>query len=671
MRITVIAQNGEVIGDSDEPSDQMENHGSRPEVIGALSRGAGSAVRYSTSVKHDLLYRAYRQNDGPRQRVLRVAVSFSEVQDVTRSLGRTLLVGLLLFSLFGLMVAYFFSRRLSNRVNRLAEFSKAVADGQFAQPILPRSGDDELNVLEQNLRDMSLKIRDNINALRSEKEKLDSILRCMVEGLVVIDPKGKVLLINDQAKTMFGVTEEQIRDGSFVEISRSPAMRAILREMSEFDFAKNTYSKRVSVEDGRWFRVNAVSLRNGTERPNGSILVFHDITEIQRLETVRSDFVANVSHELRTPLTAIRGYVETLLQHPPSDPADANQFLTIIDRHSERLSRLTEDLLVLSDLESGTRKMTFKPVEAGQLVQRVLEVFWDRAAKRKVSLSYSFSSGLPSIIGDYDSLQQLFIKLVDNAVKFTPAGGSVTINACTHYGAPAGAMIEIAVVDTGTGIAEKDLPRLTERFYRVDKARSRELGGTGLGLAIVKHIVLAHGGELKFESVINKGTTVRVFLPGVAAQKTPDATLFLCTWNSCRSQMAEGFARQLVRDGQRVYSAGTAPKDIHPMAIQVMKEVGIDISGQHSKGVEAIPLNQIQRIVTLCGEAADSCPALSEKVEHIQWSLSDPALVQGPRDEILRSFREVRDQIHEQVEKLFAAASRGTADSPVAQQPRI
>ena len=526
VRITVIAQDGTVIGDSDEPATQLENHGLRPEVIAALSSGAGSAVRYSTSVKRDLLYRAYRQNDGPRQRIVRVAVSFSEVQSVIQSLGRTLLLGVLLCSIFGLAVAYFFSRRVSNRVNRLAEFSKAVAEGQFAQPILPRSGDDELNVLEQNLRDMSLRIRDTIKELRSEKEKVDSILQCMVEGLVVIDPKGKVLLINNQAKTMFGVTDEQIRDGSFVEISRSPAMRTILREVLAFDFSNHTYSKRISVEDGRWFTVNAVSLRNGTERPSGSILVFHDITEIQRLETVRSDFVANVSHELRTPLTAIRGYVETLLQHPPSDPADANQFLTIIDRHSERLSRLTEDLLVLSDLESGTRKMTSRPVEAGQLVQRVLEVFWDRAAKRKVSLSYSFSSGLPLILGDYDRLQQLFINLVDNAVKYTPSGGSVTITAThTHLGAQADAWVEIAVADTGAGIAEKDLPRLTERFYRVDKARSRELGGTGLGLAIVKHIVLAHGGELKIESAINHGTTVRVLLPAVAAENNSDGVL--------------------------------------------------------------------------------------------------------------------------------------------------
>ena len=342
----MIAQDGTVIGDSDEPATQLENHGLRPEVIAALSSGAGSAVRYSTSVKRDLLYRAYRDTAGDKQRIVRVAVSFSEVQNVIHSLGRTLLLGLVLCSIFGLAVAYYFSRRMSNRVNRLAEFSKAVAEGQFAQSILPRSGDDELNVLEQNLRDMSSKSA-TISKSRSER-KVDSILRCMVEGLVVIDPKGKVLLINDQAKTMFGVTDEQIRDGSFVEISRSPAMRTILREVLAFDFSKNSYSKRISLEDGRWFGVNAVSLRNGTDRPSGSILVFHDITEIQRLETVRSDFVANVSHELRTPLTAIRGYVETLLHSPPPDPVDAKQFLNIIDRHSERLSRLTEDLLTLS-----------------------------------------------------------------------------------------------------------------------------------------------------------------------------------------------------------------------------------------------------------------------------------------------------------------------------------
>jgi two-component system phosphate regulon sensor histidine kinase PhoR len=583
-----------------------------------------------------------------------------------------LFFGLLFCSLSGLAVAYFFSRRLSQRVNRLTEFSKTVAEGKFTQPIFPRSGDDELNVLEQNLHDMSLKIRNNINELRSEKEKIDSILRCMVEGLAVIDPKGKVLLINEQARTMFGVTDEQIRDGSFVEISRNPEIRTVLREVLAFDFSKDTYSKRVSIEDGRWFRVNAVSLRNGKEQSSGSILVFHDITEIQRLETVRSDFVANVSHELRTPLTAIRGYVETLLHHPPANRADANQFLAIIDRHSERLSRLTEDLLILSDLESGTRKMTIKPVEAGQLVQRVLEVFWDRAAKKTVNLTYSLPPGLPLILGDYDRLQQLFINLVDNAVKYTPAGGSVTITAThAHCGPETDAGIEIAVADTGAGISEKDLPRLTERFYRVDKARSRELGGTGLGLAIVKHIVQAHGAELRIESTLQKGTTVRVILPGVAAQESPDSTLFLCSANSCRSQMAEGFARHLAPDNHRVHSAGTAPTEIHPLAIQVMKEVGIDISGQRSKGLDAVPLDEIQRIVTLGGRAVPNNPTLPKNVERIHWPVRNLALAQGNQEEILQRVREVRDQIRERVEKLFSSARRDATRSPSLEQPRI
>ncbi|MGB7947152.1 MAG: ATP-binding protein [Candidatus Binatia bacterium] len=657
VHITVIAPDGTVIGDSDEPTRELDNQSSRPEVVEALSQGAGSAVRYSSVAKDELVYRAYRQIQGDGERIVRVAVSFSEVQKVTQFIGRTLLVGLLLCSLSGLAVAYLFSRRLSKRINRLTEFSKEVAEGQFTEPIFPRTGDDELNLLEQNLHDMSLRIRDNINDLKSEKEKVDSILRCMVEGLVVIDPKGKVLLINDQAKTMFGVTDEQIRDGSFVEISRNPEIRAVLREVLAFDFSKHTYSKRVSIEDGRWFRVNAVSLKSGKEQASGSILVFHDITEIQRLETVRSDFVANVSHELRTPLTAIRGYVETLLHSPPANPADANQFLTIIERHAERLSRLTEDLLILSDIESGTRKMTIRTVEPGQLVQRVLEVFWDRAAKKGVTLTYSLPPKSPLIFGDYDRLQQLFINLVDNAIKYTPSGGSVTITATqAPSSTPAGTAIEIAVTDTGAGIAEKDLPRLTERFYRVDKARSRELGGTGLGLAIVKHIVQAHEGELKIESILNKGTTIRVLLPAVAAEKNPDAILFLCTGNSCGSQMAEGFARRLASKRLRVYSAGTDPKAIHPLAVKVMKETGIDISGQRSKGLDAVPLDSIDLVITLCADPTKACANLPIIAAQEHWPLPDPALARGDERQILQVFREVRDAIRSRVETLFSPA---------------
>ncbi len=370
-------------------------------------------------------------------------------------------------------------------------------------------------MLEQRLTEMSLKIRDNLQLVVDEKEKADSILRCMIEGVLVLDPKGQVLVMNDQAKAMFHIAPERdVAGASMLEISRHPEMHKILAEVLAFDFFQQRYSKEVELDEERWFRVNAVRLRDFRGASLGSILVFHDITDIKRFESMRSDFVANVSHELRTPLTAIRGYVETLLDTPPADPEDGRQFLTIIDRHSERLSRLTEDLLTLSDLESGNIRLMLHALDANQLIQRVLEIFWDRAAKKNIRLTHRPADDLPRLQGDLDRLQQLFINLVDNAIKYTPPGGEVSLTAARTAGKNGAAQIEIAVTDTGPGIPEKDLPRLTERFYRVDKARSRDLGGTGLGLAIVKHIVQAHKGELKIESALNKGTTVRVLIAG-------------------------------------------------------------------------------------------------------------------------------------------------------------
>jgi thioredoxin type arsenate reductase len=320
--------------------------------------------------------------------------------------------------------------------------------------------------------------------------------------------------------------------------------------------------------------------------------------------------------------------------------------------------------LILSDLESGKVQITRHPVDVAQLIQRVLEVFWDQAAKKKIDLSRVVAAGLPPLLGDPDRLQQLFINLIDNALKYTPSGGRVTITATMVPSKDAPHQIEISVADTGPGIPEKDLPRLAERFYRVDKARSRELGGTGLGLAIVKHIIQAHGGELKIESVVQKGTTVRVFLPSVPVEKQA-ATLFLCTGNSCRSQMAEGFARQLAPVGHRVFSAGTHPNGIHPLTIQVMQEIGVDITAQRSKKLEAVPLNEISRVITLCDEDTGSCPTLPLNAERLHWPLRDPALASGNEQEVLHVFRKVRDEIRDRVEQLFAGAPRQFSPLPV------
>jgi two-component system phosphate regulon sensor histidine kinase PhoR len=659
-RITVIDADGKVLGDSAEESGKMENHATRPEVLEALARGTGFSIRHSATVGYDMLYRAFLQSDGSVNRIIRVAMPLTEIHEPIASLRWTLLAGLIAASAAGLLVAYAFSCYLSRRIKRLVIFSQQLAGGVFPQNFFPAGAQDEINLVEQHLNEMSAKIRDNIEQLVAEKEKVDSILRCMLEGVLVLDPRGKVLVINEQVKKMFHVPEDRDCRGSpFVELSRHPEMRAIVHETLAFDFTHAPYSKEIELDEGKWFRVNAVSLKHGTQAVLGSILVFHDISEIKRFETMRSDFVANVSHELRTPLTAIRGYVETLLHTPPSDPKDARHFLGIVERHSERLSRLTQDLLTLSDLESGKLQMTRQPLDVAQLIQRVLEVFWDQAAKKQIELSGILPPDLPQLSGDPDRLQQLLINLIDNGLKYTPPGGRVTITAAA---APETAhspkRIEIAVADTGAGIPEKDLPRLTERFYRVDKARSRELGGTGLGLAIVKHIVQGHAGELKIESAVNQGTTVRVFLPALTDREAYKTVLFLCNGNSCRSQMAEGFARELAPSGRRVYSAGTNPKGVHPLAIEVMKEAGVDISGQRSKGLDEVPMDTIDLVVTLCGDAAESCPLSPANVASMHWPLPDPARANGGADEVLGVFRRIRDDIRLRVQRLFTTMPR-------------
>jgi two-component system phosphate regulon sensor histidine kinase PhoR len=653
VRITLIALNGKVLGDSDELSVAMENHATRPEVLEALSKSAGRSIRYSTTVRYEMLYQAILQRE--KGRIVRISVPLHSVEEAMGSIRQAILAGLLLVSGLGLSLAFLFSRHLERRVKRMVEFSENVSEGSFSRGPIQVKEKDELSVLEKNLNEMSRNIQEKIKGITAEKEKVESILRCMIEGLLVVDTQGRVILLNQNAQKMFNLAPRRNFFGaSLLEVSRHPEMKRLMEEVLACDCSKECFTKEISLDDDKWFRVNAVSLRDGNEKPLGYILVFHDVTELKRLETVRSDFVANVSHELRTPVTAIRGYAETLLHSPPSDPKDAEHFLGIIHRHSERLGRLIDDLLTLSDLESGQIRLEMGKLQAADLIGRVLEIFQDQAAKKNVALWQSVDAHLPLIIGDADRLQQLLINLIDNALKYTPSGGRIEVAArlvsSNNHQPP---RVEIAVADTGCGISEKDLPRLTERFYRVDKARSRELGGTGLGLAIVKHIVQAHHGLLRIESKIQKGTTVRVFLPTAGPAKESRGILFLCTGNSCRSQMAEGFARSLAPENVKIFSAGTEPKAIHPLAIKVMEEAGIDISNQSSKGLGTLPLENIDLVVTLCGEAQESCPTLPKNTEHLHWPLPDPALAKGDEETVLETFRAVRDEIRARIEKLF------------------
>ncbi len=515
-RITVIALDGQVLCDSNQPSQTMENHATRPEVVDALAGGAGGSVRHSATMGYDMLYEAILQRDGKGGRIVRVSIPLDDVNKAVSSIRRVILLGLLMVSGLGLFLVFFFSRRLRLRVKRMAEFSQEVSAGSFPKGPLQVRGEDEISVLEKNLSQMSESIQEKMKRIVREKEKFESILRCMTAGVLVVDTQGRLVLLNDNARRMFNLPSNREPYGaSMMEISRHPEMKRLMDEVLARGPARENFAKELSLENGRFFRVSAGSLNEGEEHAAGYVLVFQDVTELKRLETMRADFVANVSHELRTPLTAIRGYAETLLRLPPSDSKDAQQFLSIIHRHSERLGRLIDDLLTLSDLESGKIQLEKALLQPADLTAKVLEIFYGQAKAKNITLLRSVDASLPPIHGDSDRLQQLLINLIDNALKYTPTGGRIEVVARLTSNNHQPSMVEIVVADTGCGIPAKDLPRLTERFYRVDKARSRELGGTGLGLAIVKHIVQAHGGFMKVESRLQKGTAVHVFLPAV------------------------------------------------------------------------------------------------------------------------------------------------------------
>lgn len=510
IRITVIAPDGTVLGESSRPSSALPNHADRPEIRAALRDGVGHGVRWSATLDRRLLYVARRQTEGGDVRIVRVAVPIRSVTEHLLRLRAPVVVGLVSAATLGIVVAWLLSGTMVRRIQRLVGFSAALARGTAPPPLGPERNDD-LGLLETQLADMARNVSASLVAMRVERERLEAILRGMVEGVLVTDLTGHVVLMNARARELLGVSAGVDPTGRpLIELARDPGLAELPRELAT---GPSTLSRDLALGSGSGpsLQVNGARLTAEDGTPFGFVLVLHDVSELRRLETVRRDFVANVSHELRTPLTAIKGYAETLLGSAGDDRETARRFLQIIDRHSERLGRLIDDLLTLSDLEFGRTPLRRRGLAVEPAIDDVVQILSDRAAQRGVTIATEVAPETPLVHADGDQLRQVLINLVDNAIKYTSADGRVHITARPAGGTPPA--VELAITDTGVGIPSQDLPRLTERFFRVDKARSRELGGTGLGLAIVKHIVQAHGGRLGIESTLGRGTTVRVVLP--------------------------------------------------------------------------------------------------------------------------------------------------------------
>ncbi len=374
--------------------------------------------------------------------------------------------------------------------------------------------EDELSGLKTALDYIAAYPLTRVEVLEAERAKGTAILEYMTEGVIALDGQGHVILMNPSAQRILGVAHDQRERRTLLEVVRDKGLAEWVEMCQALDTAEPCKREIEShFASMRIIEVNAMPMSFSLER-RGFLLVLHDITELRRLEKVRAEFVANVSHELRTPLTAIKGYLETVLDETRLESDTHRRFLEIANNHAERMGRLINDLLNLSDIETGKVVLDPAPISLGAFVQDVSAMFEKDAAKKDVKLVNRVAHDL-AVQADRDRLSQILVNLVDNALKYTPQGGTVSFLAAktdTNQ-------IRVTVRDTGQGIPPNDLPRVTERFYRVDKARSREEGGTGLGLAIVKHLVQLHGGTLHIESEYGKGTTIEFLLP--AAQLQP------------------------------------------------------------------------------------------------------------------------------------------------------
>jgi len=504
-RITVITADGRVLADSQSDAQTMENHANRPEILEAMAKGEGRSIRNSVTIHRDLLYYAVRQDasTGPAA-FLRFALPLETVDEVLGSFRRRLFLASLFILLVAGGVSLLFSRSFTVRVERLKDFSRRVAEGDFRP--LPRDGSgDALEALGISLNRTAARLDRTIQTLTEERNLSSAILGSMVEGVAVVSGSERLVFANPGFAEILGLDVPPTSGSALVEIVRQTelleAVRQVLAGEPRVQSEIVTGTLRL-----HYFAITVAAVRAGDT--SGAVVVLHDITELRKLERVRRDFVANVSHEFRTPLTAIQGFAETLLAGAIDDSQNRTRFLEIILEHSRRLARLTEDLLVLSKMDAERLELEIRRLGVSQLIESCLETAQRRGAEKDLRISVNLPQNLPDIAGDRRRLAEVLQNLLDNAIQYTLPGGKIIVSAKSGE-----KEIILTVSDTGIGIPKADQPRIFERFYRVDVARSREAGGTGLGLAIAKHLVEVHGGRLWVDSEIGQGSQFHFSVP--------------------------------------------------------------------------------------------------------------------------------------------------------------
>jgi two-component system phosphate regulon sensor histidine kinase PhoR len=507
-RITLIDAQGRVLSDSDPHLIGVDNHLNRSEIQEARIRGKGTATRYSRTIKQESLYVALPRYDGPvLTGYLRLSRTLAEVSAAIERFRYGVLQVLLLVVVCAMVLAMIFSMRLAAPIWEMAEFTEKIRKGDLSGMVMVRSRD-EIGQLAGNINEMVAVLREKIRLANEEKWKLRAAFAGMAEGVMVLDSRDRIESLNRGMTEVIGRDYADIVKKTPIEVMRNVELQDAL---NRFRRGEQPVHQEITLEaeNPRILDVTISTVKSPPGQEPKIMMVFHDVTRLKKLEQMRADFVANATHEMKTPLTAIIGFVETLEQGGIGDKATEGKFLKTIGENARRLNGLVDDLFVLSSLELGETPLHPEGVALEDFVDKALTLIQTKAALKNITIVKEVRQELPLIRADRDKAVQILLNILDNAVKFTPEGGKVTIMAQAEEDGD----VIVKIADNGPGIAKSEIPRLGERFYRVDKTRSRDLGGTGLGLSIVKHLMQAHGGSMDIESVLGYGTTVSLRFP--------------------------------------------------------------------------------------------------------------------------------------------------------------